>query len=428
MPKKKKILEKIWINNGMDVPFFLIVLLVLAVGLILQLSAGAPFAYSQEGDSFSYIKRQSVFAVLGLVFAYIVSRLNYRNFKLVSGAVLIFCMALLGYTSLGGGDINRWVTIAGISFQPSEPAKLALIMFLAFSLSENHKKLLDNKPSTFPVVNSINKKLTGKFKITTSAVSTVVYLAIIGLNVILILKGSHLSGAILVLLLGIAMLWMAQCKGRWFVFIAVVGIIGAVGLVWYSLMWYDCKIAEQEMPFRIPFIKDYMTERVVAWVYKDFSPDDARWQVNNSLAALGSGGLLGAGIGNSKQKYLYVAECHTDFIFSIIGEELGFIGCVLVIILFVLLIGRGIYIGLRAKERSGALLVFGIMAQLAIQIVFNIAVITDTVPNTGIPLPFFSYGGTALVIVLVEMGMVLSVSRQANLKKIYVVRKQNKTK
>jgi cell division protein FtsW len=173
-------------------------------------------------------------------------------------------------------------------------------------------------------------------------------------------------------------------------------------------------------------LKEYMIERIKAWRLKDFSPDDARWQINHSLYALGSGGFLGAGIGNSKQKYLYVSESHTDFIFSIIGEELGFVGCFIILAIFICLILRGIYIGMRAKDRYGALLVFGMTSQLALQVVFNVAVVTDTVPNTGIPLPFFTYGGSALLITLVEMGTILAVSRQADLPKIYSIRKTRK--
>ena len=141
---------------------------------------------------------------------------------------------------------------------------------------------------------------------------------------------------------------------------------------------------------------------------------------------MGSGGFLGTGIGNSKQKYLYVSESHTDFIFSIIGEELGFVGCFIILAIFICLILRGIYIGMRAKDRYGALLVFGMTSQLALQVMFNVAVVTDTVPNTGISLPFFSYGGSALLITLVEMGTILAVSRQADLPKVYSIRKSRK--
>ncbi len=425
----KDIKTDFWATNGLDLPFLVIVILVLAVGLVLQLSAGAPFAYSQEGDSFSYIKRQAVFAAVGLVFMYIVSRVNYDKLKYFSALAYGVILVLLVYTALGGGDINRWITIGPISFQPSEPAKLALIMFLAFSLGKSRDKLLDSTSCERGFINKINKAVLSKInlEISKSAITTVFYLVIIALYVVLILVGSHLSGAILIMLLGLSMLWMSECKCRWFVLIGVVGVIGVIGLVEYSEMWFEYVVEkEEDMPFTIPFIKDYMCQRVVAWTNKDYPDTDVRWQINNSLAALGSGGLLGTGIGNSKQKYLYVAECHTDFIFSIIGEELGFVGCLLVIALFGLLIWRGIHIALRIKNRAAALLVFGIMAQIGIQVVFNIAVITDTVPNTGIPLPFFSYGGTALVIALVEMGIVLSVSRYADLKNVYVFKKSKK--
>ncbi len=419
MSTKVKRNEDIFSKNGIDMLFFLLMLCVAIVGLLMQLTAGAPFSYFKNGDSFAFIKTQTLYSVILLGMAYVASRFNYRLLKYVSTPLwLLFFVMLIGASLLGGDDMNRWLSIAGFNFQPSEFMKLSLILFLGFSLSKSCNKFENDSPSKAFIVKDINEFLKVKKirQISVSQVTSVFYIAIIGLTSGAILAGSHLSGAILVALFGLAMLAMAGCRKSWFIFMGSVVLVFGGFAIWYCML--------EEKPFEIPLLKEYMQERIVSWLDKDYSPSDGRWQINNSLGALGSGGFLGAGIGNSKQKYLYVAECHTDFIFSIIAEELGFVGCVLIIALFVLFIARGVYIGIHAKDRVGSFLVFGIMAQIAIQIVLNIAVITDTIPNTGIPLPFFSYGGTALSITYAEMAIVLSVSRQADLKKMYFVGKK----
>ncbi len=411
MPKKNGAKDFI-IKNGMDVPFFIIMLVVLSVGLVMLLSASYiySFHYSENGDSLYYFKRQTVIAVGGVLIIWLASHLNYKYLRYVALVGWLGSLVLLLVTVLkGGGDINRWIYIGPIGFQPSEVAKFFLIIYLSFGLDKDRKKILSNKPSQAPWAVKIHELTKGSIKIT-SATSTLFYYAfIVAFTAAMVLVGSHLSGAILIMLIGVTMLWMGECKASWF---AIGGVVAVIVLI-YVIFNYE------DLP-----LKEYMIERIRAWRIKDYQPDDARWQINHSLYALGSGGLLGAGIGNSKQKYLYVSECHTDFIFSIIGEELGFVGCVLILLLFAVLICRGIYIGMNAKNRFGALLAFGMTAQLALQVVFNIAVITDTVPNTGIPLPFFSYGGTALLITLAEMGVILSVSRQADLKKVYSMKRE----
>lgn len=410
MPKKNTA-KDIFIKNGMDVPFFIIMLVVLAVGLVMLLSASYIYSFhlSPNGDSLYYFKRQTGIAVMGVILMWIASHLNYKYFSLFSTIGWLGSLFLLLITVLkGGGDINRWIYIGPIGFQPSELAKFFLILFLAYGLNKDRKKILSNKPSQAPWAVKITELTKGSIKITSATSTLFFYAFIVAFTAGMVLIGSHLSGAILIMLIGITMLWMGECKASWF---AIGGVVALVVLI-YVIFNYE------DLP-----LKEYMIERIRAWRIKDYQPDDARWQINHSLYALGSGGLLGAGIGNSKQKYLYVSECHTDFIFSIIGEELGFVGCVMILVLFGVLIWRGIYIGMRARDRFGALLAFGMTAQLALQVVFNIAVITDTVPNTGIPLPFFSYGGTALLITLAEMGVILSVSRQADLKKVYSMKR-----
>ena len=415
--QKKKQVNDLFVKNGMDVPFFLIMLVLMTIGLVMLLSASYIYAFhnSGSGDSLYYFKRQIIFAVLGVCGMLVYSRLNYKYLKLVTNIGLVVSLLILAFTVLqGGGEgINRWFGIGAFSFQPSEIAKFMLILFCAVGLDKDHKKIISSEPSKAQWAQKVMEISKGSIKITQGTTTMFFYALVIGFTAGMVLLGSHLSGAILILLIGVAMLWIGECRARWF---AILGIVVVVVLVYVMFNYEDLPL------------KEYMIERIKAWRLKDFSPDDARWQINHSLYALGSGGFLGAGIGNSKQKYLYVSESHTDFIFSIIGEELGFVGCVIILGIFICLILRGIYIGMRAKDRYGALLVFGMTSQLALQVMFNVAVITDTVPNTGIPLPFFSYGGSALLITLVEMGTILAVSRQADLPKVYSIRKLKKDK
>ena len=196
------------------------------------------------------------------------------------------------------------------------------------------------------------------------------------------------------------MLFLGEFKKHWFIIIAVVGVLGIIFV-----------ITNPEI------LEKYAGARITAWLDKDYQPLGARWQTNNSLYAIGSGGLFGVGLGNSKQKHLYVSEPQNDFIFAIVCEELGFVGAIIIIALFALLVWRGVVIGIHAKDRFGALLSMGIVFQVGLQTALNIGVVTDTLPNTGISLPFFSYGGTSLMMLLFEMGMVLAVSRYSRLKK-----------
>lgn len=414
--QKKNSFNDILVKNSMDIPFFLIMVGLMTVGLVMLLSASYIYAfhYSGTGDSLFYFKRQLIFAVVGIAGMILYSHFNYKYLRYFSNIGLVLSLGILAITVLrGGGDgINRWFGIGSFQFQPSEIAKFMLIIFCATGLDKDHKKLISTEQSTVGWAQKIAKLTDGKVKITQGTTTLFFYALVIGITAGMVLLGSHLSGAILILLIGVAMLWIGESRARWF---AVAGVVAAVVLV-YVIFNYE------DLP-----LKDYMIERIKAWRIKDYSPEKARWQINHSLYALGSGGFLGAGIGNSKQKYLYVSESHTDFIFSIIGEELGFVGCVLILGIYIALILRGIYIGMRAKDRFGALLVFGMTAQLALQVMFNVAVVTDTVPNTGISLPFFSYGGSALMITLLEMGTILAVSRQADLPKVYSL-KSKKTK
>ena len=421
MNKKNKLLSGLFVSNGMDIPFFIIMLGLMAFGLVMLLSSSYAYSYYEtDGESsLHFFFREIIFMALGLTVMYVFSRLDYKKLKYFANIALVGSWGLVLLTIVigkiqGEGEINRWLDLGPFDIQPSEIAKFAVVLFCATGLDKNHKKMVSSRPSRVTWAVKLADITNGKVVVTEGTVTLFFYAFFIGLTAVFVLLGSHLSGAILILLFGVAMLWMGEGRARWF----IIGGIAAVIVLVIVINFYD----------DIPILKDYMADRIGSWLNKDLTDIDKRWQTNHSLFALGSGGFFGSGLGNSKQKYFYVSESHTDFIFSIIGEELGFVGCCLVLGLFALLILRGIYIGMRARDRFGALLAFGIMMQIGLQVALNVAVVTDTLPNTGISLPFFSYGGSSTLVTLGEMGFLLSVSRQADLPRLYSFSKSKKQK
>ena len=420
MNKKNKLLSGLFVSNGMDIPFFIIMLGLMAFGLVMLLSSSYAFSYYEtKGESsLHFFFREIIFMGMGLTVMYFFSRLDYKKLKYFANIALVGSWGLVLLTiiigKIKGGEINRWLDLGPFDIQPSEIAKFAVVLFCATGLDKNHKKMVSTRPSRVSWAVKLADITNGKVVFTEGTVTLFFYAFFIALTAGFVLLGSHLSGAILILLFGVAMLWMGEGRARWF----VIGGIAAVLLLIIVINFYD----------DIPLLKDYMADRIGSWLNKDLTDTDKRWQTNHSLFALGSGGFFGSGLGNSKQKYFYVSESHTDFIFSIIGEELGFVGCCLVLAGFTILILRGIYIGMRARDRFGALLAFGIMIQIGLQVALNVAVVTDTLPNTGISLPFFSYGGSSTLVTLGEMGFLLSVSRQADLPRLYSFSKSKKQK
>ncbi|MBQ7115131.1 MAG: FtsW/RodA/SpoVE family cell cycle protein [Clostridia bacterium] len=420
MKTKNKLLSGLFVSNGMDVPFFIIMLGLMAFGLVMLLSSSYAYSYYEtDGESsLHFFFREIFFMAFGLSVMYFFSRLDYKKLKYFANIALLISWGLVLLTivigKIEGGEINRWLSLGFFDIQPSEIAKFAVVLFCANGLDKNRKKMVSTRPSRVSWAVKLADITNGKIVFTEGTVTLFFYAIFVGLTAVFVLLGSHLSGAILILLFGVAMLWMGEGRARWF----VIGGIAAVIVLVIVINFYD----------DIPILKDYMADRIGSWLNKDLTDTDKRWQTNHSLFALGSGGFFGSGLGNSKQKYFYVSESHTDFIFSIIGEELGFVGCCLVLGLFALLILRGVYIGMRARDRFGALLAFGIMMQIGLQVALNVAVVTDTLPNTGISLPFFSYGGSSTLVTLGEMGFLLSVSRQADLPKLYSFSKSKKQK
>ena len=363
-----------------DTKFFLLVVILLVIGLIALFSASYINAINRHGSAYYYIGRQLKFALLGIVLMFLASRINYRVYKDFSFLAMTFAFVLLILVLIfhGDGDFKRWLVIGGHNlFQPSELAKIALVMYCAWSMDRRQKAICTDWKMMF------------------------LYMIVVGVICGLIALEKHVSATILVGLLGIIMTYLGGIDKRWYPLVIACIVGGAVLMV----------VFRNKMP-------EYAAVRIIAWLDKSYDPGDARWQTNNSLYAIGSGGLFGVGLGNSRQKHMYVSEPQNDFIFSIFCEEMGLVGALIVIVLFVLLIKRAFDIAMRTKDMFASLLVMGIAVQVGLQTALNIAVVTDLIPNTGISLPFFSYGGTSLCFLLIEMGMVLSVSRGAKIEKI----------
>ena len=376
MKKKRKLFS---IANGFDMPFLIILMLILVIGLVCMYSASYAYAfYWYDGDSYYFIKRQLAFAVLGVVAMLMISTIDYHVLHKFSWVLWIVSLALLvvAYIMPSSTGIHRWIRIPCIGqFQPSEVAKFALIVLYAHLVSLNHKKMKTFTKGYLP------------------------FMAILGITCGLVFIEPHLSGTML--LLGIGLILMYVGGTRLVYLLGTIGIGGA---------------AAGYMIFGMGYEKD----RIDVWLkpLEMFTKDkDMAWQTVQSLYAIGSGGLMGQGLGNSRQKHLFLPEPQNDFIFSIVCEELGFIGAVLIIILFGLLVWRGFVIGMKAPDKFGSMLAIGLTGQIGLQVAFNVAVVTNTIPNTGISLPFFSYGGTSLVMLLAQMGVVLSVSRSIQAEK-----------
>lgn len=393
-----------WAVGKLDVPFLLLVITILTIGLVMLFSASYTYAYYNEhGDSAYYFKRQLIFAVAGVIAMFLVSKVRYDYFKLFAiPAVLLswFLLVVVLFLPEVVPGFKRWINLGLFTFQPSEIAKLAIILFCAWHMDKSHGRIIGKRENPSKFAKNIKSLSNGKIVVYDSFVMLCLYGVIIVVTAGLVYLENHLSGTILILAIGVVMLFLGEVKQHWFILIAAVAVAAVIFFV-----------------LNPELLEKYAGERITAWLDKTYEPRDARWQTNNSLYAIGSGGLFGVGLGNSKQKHLYVSEPQNDFIFAIVCEELGFIRAAGIILLYVLLVARGVKIGLRAKDRFGAMLSMGIVFQVGLQTALNIAVVTDALPNTGISLPFFSYGGTSLMMLLFEMGVVLSVSRYSRLEK-----------
>ena len=361
-------------QKPMDLPFLVLVLALVAFGLVMLFSASYAVALYRRGDAYAYIRPQLLYAALGLAAMWLASRVDYHLYhKLawpVLGVSLVLLTVVLFMPEYNG--CKRWLVIPGVgTLQPSEIAKFAVVLAFAHIISLNASRM-------------------GSF-----AVGVLPFGLVLGAVAVLMLLEPHLSGTLLILGIGAVLMFVGGTALRWFI-LAGAGAVGAVGA------------AVAVMPGLVP----YAASRLASWLDPFADPLGDGHQTIQSLYAIGSGGATGLGLGNSRQKHLFVPEPQNDFIFSIVCEELGFVGALAVVALFVLLLLRGITLAVRAPDRFGGLLVVGFVVQVAMQAALNIAVVTNTIPNTGISLPFFSSGGTSLMMLLGEMGIVLSVSRQ----------------
>lgn len=395
--KKKSNTSVFFAKGGFDIPFFCLLITIVTVGLIMLFSASYTYSYYNRESSTTIFKKQLIFTVLGLIAMYVISRIRYEYFRIVAIAgvgVSLFLLVLVLFLPEVVPGFKRWIDLRFTTFQPSEIAKIELILILSYLLERDQKLVTGKIPSDAVMLRRVKELSGGRIVVYKSFTRVAAYFILILVFAGLIYLEHHLSGTIIMLAIGVVMLFLGEVDNKWF-------IVGAAAVALIAVV----------LIMNPQLLEKYAGTRITAWLDKDYDPRGARWQTNNSLYAIGSGGLLGTGLGQSKQKHLYVSEPQNDFIFAIVCEELGFVGAVAIIILFALFVYRGIVIGMRANDRFSSLLVMGIVFQIGIQVAFNIAVVSDFFPNTGISLPFFSAGGTSVFILLCEMGMVLSVSR-----------------
>ena len=352
MAKKKR--EKSFssfVNNPIDFMLVITIFLLLSIGLVMVLSASSPSALAESGNSYAYFSKQLIFAILGIIAMLFISKIDYRFYQKFYKHAWWLALILLALVLIAGKTVNgakRWIYITDtLSFQPSEMVKILMIIFYAGILVKNRDEL----------------HLYGK--------GIVKHMCMLAPIIGLLLMQPHFSASIVIIGICCIMMIMAGCK--FWQFVATGGIAGIPAMIFLII----------KEPYRL--------QRVVTFLdpWKDATGDG--WQVIQSLYAIGSGGLFGVGLGESKQKFLYIPEPHNDFIFSILGEELGFIGCAAVLILFAIFIWRGVLIAMKAPDMFGSLMAIGITALVAIQVVINVAVVTSSMPATGMPLPFFSY-------------------------------------
>lgn len=369
-------------KSSIDKIFLLLVILVTLYGTIMVFSAGTAYAEARYGDMLYFVKRQAVWIVIGLLAMYFASRIETKyyekytfHFYLLTLGLLILVLAV----GLVGNGAQRWISLGPITIQPSEIAKLSLIMMLSLYFSKNEDKATDKE-------NQKNILLFG----------TMIPCLIMLIPIVLVMLQKHLSCIIILGTIGLILIFLAGINPKYIYAFCIIGVICVVCLALFT---------------------DYTKERITVWQNPEEYKLTGGWQTLQGLMAIGSGGLFGVGYGESVLKHCYVSEPANDMIFAILCEELGLVGAFLTLALFGMLIARGCHIALKSKSTFERLLVLGISVKMAVQVLLNVAVVTNTIPNTGISLPFFSYGGSSLIMLFFEMGIVLSVSRNAKISK-----------
>ncbi|MCR4645894.1 MAG: FtsW/RodA/SpoVE family cell cycle protein [Oscillospiraceae bacterium] len=373
--------EKERVRQGtIDLTFVLVLLILLGLGIVMMFSASYAIAINEEKDGYYYALRQIIFAGAGLIAMIIISFFDYHLLakKGVAVAAYAVSVVLLILVPIIGTDqgtgITRWIKLpGGLTFQPSELAKFAVVILFAYLIDQNFDKMKKFSTGVVP------------------------YVILVGIIVGLLMLQPHLSCSLLILMIGVTLVFVGGAKWWHILLIVLIGALAMAGLVLFLIQVKGV---------------GYFNNRFESWLHPfDSINPDKTWQTRQSLIAIGSGGLFGLGFGESRQKYLYLPESENDFVFSIVCEELGMLGAVTVILLFGALVAQGFHIATHCKDRFGMLITIGFTLQIALQAFLNIAVVANLVPNTGISLPFFSYGGTALMMQLAQMGIVLNVSR-----------------
>ena len=377
--------------SGTDKTLFLTVILLLIYGSVMVFSASAPYAESNHGDSAYYAKRQIFWAVLGalgmLVCAALPSELHKRYTAPIGFAVAAALLVIVLFT---GGAIKRWINIGFFSIQPSEMMKPMLILVMARYMEWAQPYIKRNglyRGGAF-VSGIADKPAFIRASFYGVFVPTMI---VFGVSMLIMLE-NHFSGTLITFCIGAIVIFAGGAMLRWF---AGAGAIACAAV------------------FAVLFGTDYASERIDIWLHPEsFSVSDETWQITQGLIAIGSGGVFGTGLGKGMQKQLYVSAAHNDFIFSIVCEELGMLGAILLIALFFMLLRRGVELAQESETLFESLVAIGIVGHIALQAFLNVGVVTGTIPNTGVTLPFFSYGGSALVVLLCESGILLSVTKK----------------
>ena len=372
-----------FLNNPVDFTLVITVLLLLSLGLVMVLSASSPTSLQKYDNSYYFFIRQLIFAVIGLFLMYFISRIDYRIYqRFYKHAWWISILLLIAVFAFGSDShgAKRWIDLGIITFQPSEIVKILMIIFYAGILVKDREEL-------------------GSFW--KGIVKHLLYF--VPIAALLVIE-PHVSTTMVISIVVCIMMIMAGCKFWQFILSGLIALSAAGGIatvLYYASSWFQKKF-------------QYIVTRFITFTDPWQDATGKGWQIIQSLYAIGSGGLFGVGLGESKQKYLYLSEPYNDFIFSVLAEELGFVGCLLVFVLFAFFIWRGVLIAMRAPDMFGSLVAIGITALVGVQVIINVAVVTSSMPVTGMQLPFFSYGGTALALLLCEVGILLSISRAGN--------------
>lgn len=362
-------------KKRIDTVFLTLLIMLLAFGTMMIFSASYPNALKKYGDGAYYLKRQAIFLVLGTVIMYFFSKIPTDVYKKLTPHCYGFCLVLLIVVLFGGfseGVAKRWLGIPGtpLSFQPSELMKLGIILMLSAYADKFREKKGFINDIILPGI-------------------------LLFLPCALVLLEKHLSGTLILAFIGLTLLFISGVSVKKMAL--SYGLVGAIGASVFLMT------------------NEYAMKRIESFLNPSADILSDKWQTTQGLYAIGSGGLWGKGFFNSVQKYSYVSEPQNDFIFTIWCEEMGFVGAIVLIALFMLLIWRGFVIAFKANTFFESMVAFGITAQVGIQSLLNMLVVTDLIPNTGISLPFFSYGGSSLVILLAEMGILLSISRSSRI-------------